>query len=53
MFGYIILRDIPKEEAQLDFSIFEIKGGFRGYAEVEPGIHYVSVKDGDNMSEGF
>jgi len=53
MFGYIILRDIPKSNAQLDLSIFEIKGGFRGFAEVPPGLHYVSVEHGDKMVEGF
>jgi hypothetical protein len=53
MFGYIILRDIPKEEAQLDLSIYEIKGGFRGFANVEPGLHYVSVKVDERMHEGF
>ncbi|MFX0135053.1 MAG: AAR2 pre-mRNA splicing protein [Candidatus Hodarchaeota archaeon] len=53
MFGYIILRDIPKKEAQLDLSIYEIKGGFRGFAEVPPGIHYVSVEVSGKMHEGF
>ena len=38
MFGYIILRDIPKYNAQLDLSIYEIKGGFRGFAEIPPGV---------------
>ncbi|MHA1384409.1 MAG: AAR2 pre-mRNA splicing protein [Candidatus Helarchaeota archaeon] len=53
MFGYIILRDIPKRAAQLDFSIFEISGGFRGFAEVQPGVHYVSVEADEKMIEGF
>ncbi|MHA1121682.1 MAG: AAR2 pre-mRNA splicing protein [Candidatus Heimdallarchaeota archaeon] len=53
MYGYIILRDIPKEEAQLDVAIYEIKGGFRGFAEVKPGIHYVTVKDDGRMVDGF
>ena len=53
MFGYIILRDIPKKSAQLDLSIYEIKGGFRGFAEVPAGIHYVSVDVGGKMHEGF
>lgn len=53
MYGYIILRDIPKEEAQLDVAIYEIKGGFRGFAEVKPGIHYVTVKDDGQMVDGF
>jgi hypothetical protein len=53
MYGYIILRDIPKEEVQLDVTIYEIKGGFRGFAEVKPGIHYISVKDDGQMVDGF
>ncbi|MHA1212653.1 MAG: AAR2 pre-mRNA splicing protein, partial [Candidatus Heimdallarchaeota archaeon] len=53
MFGYILLRDIPKKEAQLDLSIFAIQGGFRGFTDVEPGIHFVTVKDGEEMHEGF
>ena len=53
MFGYIILRDIPKEEAQLDVAIYEIKGGFRGFAEVKPGIHFVTIKDDGQMVDGF
>ncbi|MFX1452367.1 MAG: AAR2 pre-mRNA splicing protein [Promethearchaeota archaeon] len=53
MFGYIILRDIPKKAAQLDLSIYDIKGGFRGFAEVPPGIHYVSVEVDEKMHEGF
>jgi hypothetical protein len=52
-YGYIILRDIPKEEVQLDVTIYEIKGGFRGFSEVKPGIHYVSVKDDGQMVDGF
>ncbi|NHJ49697.1 MAG: AAR2 pre-mRNA splicing protein [Asgard group archaeon] len=53
MKGYIILRDIPKEYVQLDTLGFEIQGGFRGFAHVEPGIHYVSVKVNEEMHEGF
>lgn len=53
MFGYIILRDIPKNNAQLDLSIYEIQGGFRGFAEVPPGVHYISVEHGGKMTEGF
>jgi hypothetical protein len=52
-YGYIILRDIPKEEIQLDITVYEIKGGFRGFSEVKPGIHYVSVKDDGQMVDGF
>ncbi|MHA1148728.1 MAG: AAR2 pre-mRNA splicing protein [Promethearchaeota archaeon] len=53
MLGYIILRDIPKYRAQLDLSIYEIQGGFRGFTQVEPGIHYVSIETGNGMAEGF
>ena len=53
MFGYIILRDIPKQLVQLDLLYFPIKGGFRGFYEVSPGPHYVSVEVNDEMHEGF
>ncbi|HUY01296.1 MAG TPA: hypothetical protein VMV49_17175 [Candidatus Deferrimicrobium sp.] len=51
MFGYVILRDIPKEKAQLDLYIYEIQGGFRGFSEVPPGIHYVNVEAEGEMSK--
>ncbi len=53
MFGYIILRDIPKQLVQLDLLYFPIKGGFRGFSEVSPGPHYVSIEVNDEMHEGF
>ncbi|KKK42260.1 hypothetical protein LCGC14_0604110 [marine sediment metagenome] len=53
MFGYIILRDIPKELVQIDLLQFPIKGGFRGFAEVSPGPHYISIKVNEEMHEGF
>jgi len=53
MFGYIILRDIPKQLVQLDLLNFPIKGGFRGFSEVTPGPHYVSIEVNDEMHEGF
>ena len=53
MQGYIILRDIPKELVQLDMMQFNIQGGFRGFSHVEPGYHFVSIKDGDEIHEGF
>ena len=53
MFGYIILRDIPKKLVQLDLIYFPIKGGFRGFAEVSPGPHYVSIEVNEEMHEGF
>lgn len=47
MFGTIVLRDVPKEQARIDLALVEIKGGFRGFAMVPPSCwHYVSVKDG-------
>ncbi len=52
MFSYIILRDIPKDTAQLDVTLFEIQGGFRGFALVPPGAHHVSVKDDGKMVAG-
>jgi hypothetical protein len=53
MLGYIILRDIPKKAAQLDLSVYEVKGGFRGFALVPPGLHYVSIEVKEQMIEGF
>lgn len=53
MNGYIILRDVPKEQAQLDLSIFEIKGGFRGFYLVPAGLHYAAIKDYDGEMKGF
>lgn len=53
MFGYIILRDIPKHLVQLDLLYFPIKGGFRGFSDVSPGPHYVSIEVNDDMHEGF
>jgi hypothetical protein len=46
MFGAIVLRDIPKDEAQIDLVQFPIQGGFRGFQMAPPGLHYVSVKAG-------
>ena len=53
MFGYIILRDIPKQLVQLDLLYFPIKGGYRGFSEVSPGPHYISIEVNDEMHEGF
>jgi len=53
MFGYIILRDIPKQLVQLDLLCFPIKGGFRGFSEVSPGPHYVNIEVNNEMQEGF
>jgi hypothetical protein len=47
------LRDVPKEWAQLDLLLYEIEGGFRGFALVPAGVHYVSVKRSGTMQKGF
>jgi hypothetical protein len=52
MAGYIILRDVPKETAQLDLQEYEIAGGFRGFAMVPPGVHFVNVKRDAIMQHG-
>jgi hypothetical protein len=50
MFGAIVLRDVPKQRARIDLWTYEIKGGFRGYQNVMPGVHYVSVlADGEHV----
>lgn len=41
--GFIILRNVPKEEARLDLAFYQIQGGFRGFQLVPAGVHYVSV----------
>ncbi|HEY1015091.1 MAG TPA: hypothetical protein VGE07_20470 [Herpetosiphonaceae bacterium] len=46
MFGAIVLRDIPKDEARIDLARLPIQGGFRGFGQVPAGWHYVGVKDG-------
>ncbi|MBN1410180.1 MAG: hypothetical protein JW969_04995 [Spirochaetales bacterium] len=43
--GFIILRDIPKEEVQLNRHIFKVKGGFRGFSLVPPGANYIRIKN--------
>ncbi|MBA3530503.1 MAG: AAR2 pre-mRNA splicing protein, partial [Ardenticatenales bacterium] len=45
--SYIILRDIPKEEARLDLASYPIEGGFRGFQQVLSGAHYVGVRSGE------
>ncbi|MDA0242563.1 MAG: AAR2 pre-mRNA splicing protein [Chloroflexi bacterium] len=47
MFGAIVLRDVPKEEARIDLLTYPIQGGFRGFRMVPPGVHYVSVLAGE------
>jgi len=46
MFGAMVLRDVPKQEARIDLVRRQIQGGFRGFRLVPPGLHYVSVKAG-------
>lgn len=48
IFGAVVLRDIPKEEVQIDLNSYTIHGGFRGFTMVPPGLHYVKVKSGKN-----
>lgn len=50
--GQIVLRDIPKQQAQIDLVRLPIQGGFRGFQLVPAGPHYVSVVDQDSQS-GF
>ncbi len=53
MTGWIILRDIPKDQVQLDLVVFEVQGGFRGFALVPPGLHYVALKENGQLGAGF
>lgn len=53
LFGYIILHEIPKKEVQIDLAKFEIKGGFRGFAEVLPGNHFINIKINKEKKVGF
>lgn len=52
-FGYIILRDIPKQQVQIDTIITPVKGGFRGFQFVPAGPHYISVKGYRGESYSF
>lgn len=45
--GWILLRDIPKDRVQLDLLAFDVQGGFRGFAQVFPGLHYVALLQDD------
>ncbi|MBD2086303.1 AAR2 splicing factor family protein [Trichocoleus sp. Lan] len=44
LFTAIVLRDVPKLSAQIDLFKYPLKGGFRGFSLVPPGVHYVSVQ---------
>lgn len=52
MFSTIILRDIPKQVAQIDLWSYDIEGGFRGFQSIPSGIHYVSILV-DGIHDGF
>lgn len=43
-FGFIVLRDVPKDEARIDLDTYNIEGGFRGFQLVPAGVHYTSVQ---------
>jgi hypothetical protein len=42
----LVLRDIPKEQVDLDALTFAVEGGFRGFQSLLPGYHVVTVYDG-------
>lgn len=39
----IILRDIPKDVVQIDLMLYQVKGGFRGFCDLPPGLHYIAL----------
>jgi hypothetical protein len=41
----IVLRDIPKERIDLDALTFPVGGGFRGFQNLLPGYHVITVHD--------
>lgn len=47
----IILRDIPKQSAQLDLMVHQIQGGFRGFRDVPVGLHYVAIPNSNGWSD--
>jgi hypothetical protein len=50
----IVLRDVPKDEIQIDLWPFKVSGGFRGFSEVLSGPHFLTVKDkGQKVDEWF
>lgn len=51
-FCWIVLRNVPKEKVRIDTEIYEIEGGFRGFKNVIPGLHYVGVQV-DKIYQGF
>lgn len=49
----IVLRDIPKDSVKLDhFTFSNLEGGFRGFCQVPPGLHYISILS-SNSHVGF
>jgi hypothetical protein len=47
MQGFIVLRNIPKREVNIDLFAYPIEGGFRGFQIVPIGKHYISVETED------
>jgi hypothetical protein len=52
MFGAVVLKDIPKEEVEIDIFKYQISGGFRGFFLIPFGLHYVGIKF-KNKFKGF
>jgi hypothetical protein len=55
MSGYIILQNVPEEEVQvrIDLSSYqELPEYFRGFCDVPPGLHYVSITT-ENQTHSF
>jgi hypothetical protein len=48
----LLLQDIPKEQVRLDVMSHPVEGGFRGFQNVLPGWHLVSVRSGDEHLVG-
>jgi hypothetical protein len=48
MYAYIILRNVPKYQARIDFLSTPVHDTFNGFREVPYGLHYVNVKTQNN-----
>ena len=48
--GYIVLCDLPKTTLTMDGRDFELIGGFRGFFNVPPGEHDITIKDYNDTS---
>ncbi|MBD0345784.1 MAG: hypothetical protein ICV63_13365 [Coleofasciculus sp. Co-bin14] len=53
MSAYIILENVPKYQARIDFLSCRIPDRFVGFREVPYGLHYVNVKTKNNNYPGF